>query len=725
MFSTNNKFCVLIVSFIFYSTIAEANDKDEELKNLINAANEISSNYYDLGWFSGSVLIAKNNQTVFDRSLGLQNQESKTVNQSATRYNLGSIMKDFTRVLVLQHIQSNELSLESTLDEFELGFPVETARKITVEHLLTHRSGFADIFNAEYRENPLKFDSLQKKLNLLLNQPLLFEPGTDYRYTNYGYIVLGSILEKITQKSFSQLLSERILSPLELVHSTLDPNQTHSMQSTRYTYLYDNSLKEVGVTEHPGPDGGLESTTSDVQTFYHSLFHSKKLLNTDSPIFKQVFGSQDDHWGSYGGGLGISAAVEVDLKNNVEIIVLANTDNLVAERISGRILNYLREKTYQPVKPRAQNLAYSYYKKFGKEKFFSNFKAHYQEQGYQQFIGRPINDLGMQLIKTQSWSDALDVFNYLVHLFPKAPQAYDSLAYGYFKQGEFEKAKATFLTALNISPDFKSDYSSNNYGVENYYLGQKPPGNTPIVFAPGIVTTDNYTYGPTFTPSMKEFHFLRIKGDNDHIEHVTYRYNNFRWELESESKRSGQPMISPSGTTMHLGSRYRDKQDNGWSDVKEHGLPFSEISIMRMTSSLNGLHVFDEIGSAKGDGKIRYSQLNKGTLEAPNVFGKEINAGTFNAHPFIAPDETYMIWDSRRESGFGHSDLYISFRQADGAWGKAINMGDDINSEGWDAAASVTPDGKYIFFHRLNDSGNANIYWVKADIIEQLKASNK
>jgi len=137
------------------------------------------------------------------------------------------------------------------------------------------------------------------------------------------------------------------------------------------------------------------------------------------------------------------------------------------------------------------------------------------------------------------------------------------------------------------------------------------------------------------------------------------------------------------------------------------------------------LHVFDEIGSAKGDGKIRFAQSINGRLEDPKVFGKEINTGTFNAHPFIAPDESYIIWDGRRESGFGHSDLYISFRQTNGSWGPAINMGEKINSEGWDAAASVTPDGKYIFFHRLNKSGNANIYWVKADIIEQLRASNK
>ena len=76
-----------------------------------------------------------------------------------------------------------------------------------------------------------------------------------------------------------------------------------------------------------------------------------------------------EHWGAYGGGAGVSAAVEVDLVNNIEIVVLANTDNLVAERISGRVLSYIKKGTYEPIKPLAMNFAYHYYNEKGKDKF--------------------------------------------------------------------------------------------------------------------------------------------------------------------------------------------------------------------------------------------------------------------------------------------------------------------------------------------------------------------
>ena len=75
------------------------------------------------------------------------------------------------------------------------------------------------------------------------------------------------------------------------------------------------------------------------------------------------------------------------------------------------------------------------------------------------------------------------------------------------------------------------------------------------------------------------------------------------------------------------------------------------------------------------------------------------------------------------KDGYGGSDLYISFRQKDGSWGPAINMGDKVNSDNWDAYASVTPDGKYILFNRGIDEDNENvdIYWVDAKIIETLR----
>ena len=326
--------------------------------------------------------------------------------------------------------------------------------------MLNHTSGFADIFIANYREDQLAFDTLDKKLSLLKNAPLLFEPGSDYKYSNYGYIVLGAILEKASNKTFSRLLSENIFKRISLNDTAFTVDKSDTNQSSRYSYSYAGSLNYVGVTEHPSPDGSIESTVKDVQRFYRGLFYSNSLLNNQNPIVRSAFAMDGEHWGAYGGGLGVSAAVEVELVNDVEVIVLANSDNLVAEFISQRVMSYLKTGTYEEVRPLEVNFAYSFYSENGKALFYKDFQNTHIEFGYSQFLGRTINELGMQLIRAQSWNEALDMFYYLASLYPDAPEVYDSLAFAFSKKGDANKALCTFKKALTLKPGFKSDYVS-------------------------------------------------------------------------------------------------------------------------------------------------------------------------------------------------------------------------------------------------------------------------
>lgn len=269
--------------------------------------------------------------------------------------------------------------------------------------------------------------------------------------------------------------------------------------------------------------------------------------------------------------------------------------------------------------------------------------------------------------------------------------------------------------------------NSNVYGQDDFpilegpYLGQKPPGSTPEAFAPGIVTTEHFEYSGVFTPDLKEFYLIRDGGKYQESSFVVFRNEDDRWSESVISPRVGQPFISPDGKTMHLGKRYKTRTATGWSETKGLGPSFEGIEIMRLTASSGGTWVFDEIGLPDGDGVIRYSRLVDGEREEPRPFSEEINTGTYNAHPFIAPDESYLIWDGRRDSGYGSSDLYISYRQQDGSWGAAINLGDKINTDAWEASASVTPDGKYLFFHRITSPGNVDIFWVDAQVIEDLR----
>ena len=465
----NQKSTLVFILFFSFCSFAFGDENDQNAKNttLPAIANDIATQFHNMGWFSGSVLVIQEDKEIFVSSYGFQNIKEQIKNTGQTRFNLGSIMKDFTKVLVLQQIEKGKLRLNSQLISFDLGFKQSFTEDITIEQLLNHSAGFDDIFVAEYRENPLAFDTLDKKLSILIDRPLIFKPGTDNQYSNYGCIVFGKILEKVTGEPFEELLKNKIFLPTEMTDTTFEPSNSHDHQSVKYTYQYDSTLREVGVVEHPSPDGGIESTIRDVHRFYKALFYTDKLLQNSNPINRKVFAMDDLHWGAYGGGLGVSAAVEIDLASNYQIVVLANSDNLVAELISGRIFSFIKNGEYAPVRQLEKNFAYEYYKTNGKKKFSKQFKLAYSDEGYGRFIGRTINELGMELLRAESFTEAFDMFYYLVSLFPDAPQVYDSLAFAYLSKGDETTAKEIFSQSLAIKADFESDYVSDNYGHDD------------------------------------------------------------------------------------------------------------------------------------------------------------------------------------------------------------------------------------------------------------------
>ena len=256
--------------------------------------------------------------------------------------------------------------------------------------------------------------------------------------------------------------------------------------------------------------------------------------------------------------------------------------------------------------------------------------------------------------------------------------------------------------------------------LEGPYLGQKPPGLTPEVFAPGIISTKGWEYGAVFAPGMKELYWVReVNADTEpEQQFVVFEQKNNKWHERMIGKRYGTSTLSTDGKTMFFGRSYKERTESGWSEMKRLGPDFEDIRIMRVTASAKGTIVFDE---AKNDSTLRYSRMVDGRREAPKPLPKEINTGEWNAHPFIASDESYIIWDGQRNSEVRNADLFISFKQTDGSWGEAIKFDERINTPSADFAAQVTPDGKYLFFNRNVGPDNTDTFWVDAQVIEDLR----
>jgi len=296
------------------------------------------------------------------------------------------------------------------------------------------------------------------------------------------------------------------------------------------------------------------------------------------------------------------------------------------------------------------------------------------------------------------------------------------------------------------------------------YLGQEPPGNTPEIFAPGIVSKGYNECMAFFTPDGKEFYFMLWGAPHGLILFMKEESN--RWtkpQVASFSgKYHGKFSLSPDGNKIVFSSNRPldgrgepiesyyswivERNVTGWSEAKNLGtlINLEKSFAAYPTISKNGnLYFFSDREGGVGNCDIWVSKFVNGHYTEPENLGKSINTKLPEVDPFIAPDESYIIF-CRRDDGFGRFDLFISFREADGSWTKAKNMTDKINSIAGEICPSVSPDEKYFFFssnrtvHKnysktpityeekikiLNSPGNGSIdiYWVDAKIIENLK----
>lgn len=281
------------------------------------------------------------------------------------------------------------------------------------------------------------------------------------------------------------------------------------------------------------------------------------------------------------------------------------------------------------------------------------------------------------------------------------------------------RAKFLILTyVMTFSVAFAQENRENDPifpPLEDRYLGLDPPGLTPELFAPGIVTTEEHLESEVlFLPDMTELSFTRSGGKYKEPELFVMEYHDQSWSRKS----------IPSTDI----DAYQERFSPSLSEMKSHE-PFKDIPVIGFAISAQGTYYFYVLDFTDGSGHMSYSRLVNGKYEKPQKMSKAINTGKYIAHPFIAPDESYLMWDAEKE-GENTPDIYISFRQQDGSWGEAINMGDKINTGRYEQRPKVTPDGKYLFFWKgdvkTREDGSTYVEggpsWVDAQIIETLRA---
>jgi CubicO group peptidase (beta-lactamase class C family) len=325
--------------------------------------------------FAGAVLVAKDGKPVFKAAYGLADREKKISNQLDTQFRIGSMNKMFTAVSVLQLVQTGKIKLTDPLGKYLTDYPnKDLASKVTIHQLLTHTGGTGDFFGPEFDKHRLELKTLQDYLKLYGQRGVEFEPGSKWAYSNYGFLLLGMLVEKMSGQSYYDYVAEHVYKPAGMTLTASLP-EDHVVPSRSVGYTHFRGPGAPGSSAAPEAwrsntdtlpyrgtsAGGGYSTVEDLFHFAMALENHKlldaehtKMLTTgkvDTPGGgKYAYGFGDEMiggircFGHGGGAPGMNGDLKICPGTGYVVAVLANLDPPAAQRISDFVLNRLPEK---------------------------------------------------------------------------------------------------------------------------------------------------------------------------------------------------------------------------------------------------------------------------------------------------------------------------------------------------------------------------------------------
>jgi len=284
------------------------------------------------------------------------------------------------------------------------------------------------------------------------------------------------------------------------------------------------------------------------------------------------------------------------------------------------------------------------------------------------------------------------------------------------------------------------------------YLGETPPGGTPEPFAPGVVNTAAIELNGVVSPDGREFFFTRVV-DDVFIMHRRRLGEDGGWSdpepiftyPNQEPALAVDMAYSPDGARLYFLGRYSDdlgaeetnsdlfvieRRGDGWSMASALPAPvntpdFSE-SYPSVTADGSLYFSSDRTGGFGKSDIWRAQRRDDGSFDEPVNLGPPVNTEHSEGDTYVAPDESWLVVTSRRPGGPGGGDLFVAFRDADGAWSEPQPLPPPINSEMLDYCPMGTPDGRSLFFSRRtgetwDDADAGDVWWVDLAVIEQMR----
>jgi CubicO group peptidase (beta-lactamase class C family) len=311
--------------------------------------------------FAGAVMVTRNGRTIFSGAYGLADREKKVPNKLATRFRIGSMSKMFTATAVLQLVQAGKIKLDGTVGKYLPDYPnKDIATQVTIHQLLTHTGGTGDFFGPEFDAHRLELRTLQDYVKLFGTRGPAFEPGSRWAYSNYGMLLLGVIIERVSGQSYYDYVRDNVYAPAGMT-STGSQAEDEIVPDRSLGYMKRDGAWTPNTDTLPyrgTSAGGGYSTVEDLTRFASAL-STEKLLNAHYTELlttgkvdsggggKYAYGFDETtvqgvrSFGHSGGAPGMNGDLRIYPQTGYVIAALSNLDPPAASRMSQFISNRL------------------------------------------------------------------------------------------------------------------------------------------------------------------------------------------------------------------------------------------------------------------------------------------------------------------------------------------------------------------------------------------------
>ncbi len=441
---------MLVFLQLFISCKSNSQD-DTKMPEYIQQIDSVMKIEFDYGVLNGSVLVAKNDTIVYEKTFGHTDATRKQELNKSNIFNIGSIAKEFNGVAIMILQEKGLLDIEDRISKFDLDLPA-WSKKIKIKHLLNYASGLPKMpnFGIDITTNEIAFNKIRAI------DSLLFEPGTNFNYNNYSVFLQRRIVESATNQTFEAFVTQNIIEPLNLNASVFDPTETNKNR----VFCYD-------IHNKPCPkfafiSGWLWMNAKDLYTYVQAM-NNNKLISQESfdmllrnPYVPKRASSLGEYFEKEqlqrhdGTAYGFRSIMLNDFKNDVVIVMLLNNTgpriplgHMTHSIVLGKEFSIIKNSTYQKLRNvfvEDVNEGIDAYKKLKKT----------ESQKYTFNNPGELNSLGYEVLRTGNVAGGIQTLQFAVTEFPENANLYDSLGEAYFTNKDYDKALIQYKKAIAL-----------------------------------------------------------------------------------------------------------------------------------------------------------------------------------------------------------------------------------------------------------------------------------